>query len=67
MNAIENTVEMSTFFQHKYSGSSSLKLKSCLTVFQTMFSLAAYLYKMEEVLALIWSGLIIMIRGKRAI
>ncbi len=37
-------------------------------VFFTVFCLVAHLYKTEEVLALIWSsGLIIMIRGKRAI
>lgn len=36
--------------------------------FLIMFCLVAYLYKTEEVLGLIWSsGLIIMIRGKRAI
>ena len=36
--------------------------------FLIMFCLVAYLSKMEEVFALIWSsGLIITIRGKRAI
>lgn len=50
-----------------FSESSSLKLKSC-NVSLTMFYLVAYLSKTEEVFALIWSsGLIIMIRGKRAI
>lgn len=46
----------------------STNLKLCLTVFFIVFCRVACVYKTEEALALIWSsGLIIMIRGKRAI